>query len=151
MAVFGIRCRYFLRSPAREGERCAGYNLPSGARCCIFKRVSKRLGVKIESQTFSTPEKGMEALECVLETGKPVGLLSRCILPALFSAGIPFPFQRAITLVVIRKVMGIDYLISDPIMEICYSDRCKEFAAEARFAKGFPAPRVKDVLSGGSI
>ncbi len=42
----------------------------------IFKWVTQRLGVKIHTEKFQHPAKAMQALDDVLATGKPVGMLS---------------------------------------------------------------------------
>ncbi|PSL25505.1 BtrH N-terminal domain-containing protein [Chitinophaga ginsengisoli] len=113
------------------------YRVVPGA---IFKRVCKRLGVKMESQTFSSPEKGMEALDRVLETGRPVGLLSSVYYLPYFPPAYRFHFN-AHNLVAFGKD-GDNYRISDPIMETVTEIDPKSLA-EARFAKGFPAPKGK--------
>ena len=42
----------------------------------IFKRVTKSLGIEVHTQRFGSPQKAMVALDEVLDTGKPVGMLS---------------------------------------------------------------------------
>ncbi|MVT10749.1 BtrH N-terminal domain-containing protein [Chitinophaga tropicalis] len=113
------------------------YRVVPGA---IFKRVCKRLGVKIESQTFSNVEKGMQELDRILETGTPVGMLSSVYYLPYFPASYRFHFN-AHNLVAYGK-SGENYRISDPIMETVTEIDPKSLA-EARFAKGFPAPKGK--------
>lgn len=113
------------------------YRVVPGA---IFKRVCKRLGVKIESQTFSNVEKGMQELDRILETGTPVGMLSSVYYLPYFPASYRFHFN-AHNLVAYGKD-GENYRISDPIMETITEIDPKSLA-EARFAKGFPAPKGK--------
>jgi hypothetical protein len=113
------------------------YRVMPGA---IFKRVCKRLGVKMESQKFSNVEKGMEALDRVLEKGTPVGLLSSVYYLTYFPPAYRFHFN-AHNLVAFGK-NGENYRISDPIMDDVTEIDPQSLAA-ARFAKGFPAPKGK--------
>ncbi|HVI43278.1 MAG TPA: BtrH N-terminal domain-containing protein [Chitinophaga sp.] len=106
----------------------------------IFQRVCKRLGVKMESTTFSTPEKGMTALDQVISTGTPVGLLSSVYYLPYFPPSYRFHFN-AHNLVVYGKRDG-QYLVSDPVMDTV-TEIDPESLAQARFAKGFPAPKGK--------
>jgi hypothetical protein len=41
----------------------------------IFKRVTKRLGIRIKYRKFRDPDKAMQALDDLLEKGIPVGML----------------------------------------------------------------------------
>ncbi|MBO9730600.1 MAG: BtrH N-terminal domain-containing protein [Chitinophaga sp.] len=106
----------------------------------IFQRVCKRLGVRMESEKFSTPEKGMAALDRVIEAGIPVGLQSSVYYLTYFPASYRFHFN-AHNLVVYGKEDG-QYLVSDPIMDSVTTIDA-ESLAQARFAKGFPAPKGK--------
>ncbi|RFS24650.1 DUF4872 domain-containing protein [Chitinophaga silvatica] len=106
----------------------------------IFQRVCKRLGVKMEAEKFSTPEKGMQALDKVIAEGVPVGLLSSVYYLPYFPPSYRFHFN-AHNLVVYGKEDG-QYLVSDPVMETVTTID-PESLAQARFAKGFPAPKGK--------
>jgi hypothetical protein len=104
----------------------------------IFKRVAERLGVKIHTERFSDQNKAMKALDDVLATGKPVGILGSVFyLPYLPEA---FRFHFNAHNFVAYGKDGNDYLISDPIMEgvarIAPADLVK-----SRFAKGTPEPK----------
>jgi hypothetical protein len=106
----------------------------------IFQRVCKRLGVKMESEKFSTPEKGMQALDNVIAAGIPVGLQSSVYYLPYFPPSYRFHFN-AHNLVVYGKENG-QYLVSDPVMETVTTID-PDSLSQARFAKGFPAPKGK--------
>ena len=106
----------------------------------IFKRVCKRLGVKMESKTFSSPEKAATELDRVLEKGMPVGLQTSVYYLPYFPPSYRFHFN-AHNLVIYGKD-GDNYKVSDPIMDTV-TEIDPLSLAEARFAKGFPAPNGK--------
>ena len=103
----------------------------------IFKRVAERLNVKIHAERFRSPDKAMQALDDVLATGKPVGILGSVFYLPYLPEAFRFHFN-AHNLVAYGKI-GNEYLISDPIMEdvaqIAPADLVK-----SRFAKGTPEP-----------
>jgi hypothetical protein len=104
----------------------------------IFKRVSQRLGIRMHSEKFSTPEKAMVALDKALEAGRPVGMLSSVFyLPYLPEA---FRFHFNAHNIVVYGKEGNEYLVSDPVMEEP-ARISREDLAKARFAKGTPEPR----------
>lgn len=104
----------------------------------IFKRVTQRLHIDIHTERFRTPEKAMHALDNVLATGKPVGMLSSVYyLPYLPEA---FRFHFNAHNIVAYGKEGDEYLISDPVMEEV-TRIAPEDLAKARFAKGTPEPR----------
>lgn len=104
----------------------------------IFKRVTQRLHIDIHTERFRTPEKAMHALDNVLATGKPVGMLSSVYyLPYLPEA---FRFHFNAHNIVAYGKEGNEYLISDPVMEDV-TRIAPEDLAKARFAKGTPEPR----------
>ena len=104
----------------------------------IFKRVAERLNVKIHAERFRDPAKAMQALDDVLATGKPVGILGSVFYLPYLPEAFRFHFN-AHNLVAYGKE-GNEYLISDPIMEdvtrIAPADLIK-----CRFAKGTPEPK----------
>lgn len=106
----------------------------------IFKRVTQRLGIGIERARFRNPQKGMQALDEVLATGKPVGMLSGVYFLTYLPEAFRFHFN-AHNLVVYGKNEQ-QYLVSDPIMEQP-SIISPDDLAKARFAKGFPEPKGK--------
>ena len=111
------------------------YRLWPGA---IFQRVAKRLNIQVHTEKFSSPDKAMRALDDVLATGKPVGILGSVFyLPYLPEA---FRFHFNAHNFVAYGKEGDEYLISDPVMEettrIAPADLVK-----SRFAKGIPEPK----------
>lgn len=106
----------------------------------IFQRVCSRLGVKMQSQKFSSPEKAMQELDRVIGEGIPVGVLSSVYYLPYFPPAYRFHFN-AHNLVIYGK-NGNNYQVSDPIMDVVTEIDPKSLA-EARFAKGFPEPKGK--------
>lgn len=104
----------------------------------IFKRVTQRLHIDVHTQKFSTPEKAMLALDNVLNTGKPAGMLSSVYYLPYLPEAFRFHFN-AHNLVVYGKE-GNEYLVSDPVMEHV-TRIAPEDLAKARFAKGMPEPK----------
>ncbi len=104
----------------------------------IFKRVTQRLEIPVHTERFRTPEKAMLALDKVLATGKPVGMLSSVYyLPYLPEA---FRFHFNAHNIVVYGKEGNEYLVSDPVMEEV-TRIAPEDLSKARFAKGTPEPR----------
>lgn len=106
----------------------------------IFKKATKRLGIEVKKQTFSRPAAAEEALDRLLEAGRPVGAQTGVFWLPFFPPAYRFHFNGH-NLVVIGKE-GDDYLISDPIFE--ETVRCPAVdLRKARFAKGALAPKGK--------
>lgn len=104
----------------------------------IFKRVTQRLHIDVHTEKFSTPQKAMQALDNVLATDKPVGMLSSVYYLPYLPEAFRFHFN-AHNLVVYGKE-GSEYLVSDPVLE--HTTRiAPEDLAKARFAKGTPEPK----------
>jgi hypothetical protein len=106
----------------------------------IFQRVCKRLHVKMEARKFSSPEKAMQELDRVIETGTPVGVLSSVYYLPYFPPSYRFHFN-AHNLVIYGK-KGDTYQVSDPIMDTV-TEIDPVSLSEARFARGFPEPKGK--------
>jgi len=104
----------------------------------IFKRVAERLNVKIHAARFSNPDKAMQALDGVLATGKPVGILGSVFYLPYLPEAFRFHFN-AHNLISYGK-QGSDYLISDPIMDDITSIAPADLV-KSRFAKGVPEPK----------
>lgn len=101
----------------------------------IFKKFSKRMGVEMKRQKFSSPEKAMNELDACLEQGLPVGMLTSVFYLPYLPRAFRFHFN-AHNIVVFGKE-GDDYLVSDPILEEPVTiDR--RMLIRARFAKGMP-------------
>ena len=104
----------------------------------IIKGLQKNLGIRMKMQTFSTPEKGTEALDALLEEGKIVGAQTSVFWLPYFPEEMRFHFN-AHNLIVYGKE-GNEYLVSDPVFEAPV--RCEEKALQkARFVKGVMAPK----------
>ncbi|MBT3194160.1 MAG: BtrH N-terminal domain-containing protein [Verrucomicrobia bacterium] len=106
----------------------------------IFKKATKRLGITVRQQTFRNPEEAENALDRLLDAGRPVGAQTGVFWLPYFPPAYRFHFNGH-NLVVIGKE-GDEYLISDPIFEetvLCP----KADLRKARFAKGALAPKGK--------
>ncbi len=104
----------------------------------IFKRTTQRLGIDMHTQRFRTPQRANQALDEVLATGKPAGMLSSVYYLPYLPEAFRFHFN-AHNLVVYGKENG-QYLVSDPILEDV-TKILPEDLAKARFAKGTPEPK----------
>lgn len=104
----------------------------------IFKRVTKTLNIGVHTERFRSPEKGMQALNQALDSGKPVGMLSSVYYLPYLPEAFRFHFN-AHNLVAYGHNNGI-YNISDPVLEeVSVIDAAD--LAKARFAKGMPEPK----------
>jgi len=104
----------------------------------IFRRLAKRLGIKVKHQRFSSPEKAKAVLDEKLAQGIPVGLQVGVYHLTYFPDEYRFHFN-AHNLVVYGKQEGT-YLISDPVMD--YPTQLTESELQrVRFAKGALPPR----------
>ena len=104
----------------------------------IIKGLKKRLGITMKMQTFSTPEKGMAALDSLLEKGEIVGAQTSVFWLPYFPEEMRFHFN-AHNLIVYGKE-GDEYLISDPVFEAPVRSDAKSLQ-KARFVKGVMAPK----------
>lgn len=104
----------------------------------IFNRLSKRLGLKIKRQKFSTPAAAEKALDENLRNNIPSGLQVGVYNLTYFPDEYRFHFN-AHNLVVYGK-KGDNYLISDPVMQDVTTLTSKELE-KVRFAKGAFAPK----------
>jgi len=104
----------------------------------IFNKLSKRLGIKIKRQKFSSEAKANQALEENLKNRIPTGLQVGVYNLTYFPDEYRFHFN-AHNLVVYGKE-GKNYLISDPVMQEVTTLREEELN-KVRFAKGAFAPR----------
>jgi len=104
----------------------------------IFNKLSKRLGIKIKRQKFSSEAKANQALEENLKNKIPTGLQVGVYNLTYFPDEYRFHFN-AHNLVVYGKE-GNNYLISDPVMQEV-TTLTEEELNKVRFAKGAFAPR----------
>jgi len=104
----------------------------------IFKRLSKRLGIKIKRQKYKDPKSAKKALDTLLHNNIPVGLQVGVFNLTYFPDDYRFHFN-AHNLVVYGKDQDT-YLISDPVMEEVTTLSSKELE-KVRYAKGVYAPK----------
>lgn len=104
----------------------------------IFNKLSKRLGLKIKRQKFSTEAKATQILDQNLKNNIPSGLQVGVYNLTYFPDEYRFHFN-AHNLVVYGKT-ETDYLISDPVMQTVTTLTHAELN-KVRFAKGAFAPR----------
>jgi len=112
------------------GMPMIAYRMPPRS---IIKGLQRRLGVKVNFNTFSDADQGMQALDDVLAQGKAVGLQTNVYWLPYFPKEMQFHFNGH-NLIVFKKE-GDNYLVSDPVFETalyCHKDGLKK----ARFAKG---------------
>lgn len=104
----------------------------------IFARLCKRLGIKMKASTFRNETDAMIALDKVLETGTPVGLLTSVYYLPYLPEALRFHFN-AHNIVVYGKEND-HYLVSDPVMETVTQIAAADLQ-RARFAKGALPPK----------
>lgn len=104
----------------------------------IIKGLQKNLGITMQMQTFSGPEKGLRALDTLLERGEIVGAQTSVFWLPYFPEEMRFHFNAHNLIVYGRE--GDEFLISDPVFE--HPMRCPVAALQkARFVKGMMAPK----------
>src|SRR5690606_32093306 len=117
------------------GMPLIAYRMPPG---WIIRGMRKRLGIKLQSETFRNPAQARRALDRKLDEGELVGLQTGVFWLPYFPEEMRFHFNAHNLIVYGRE--HDDYLISDPVFE--YPSRCASDALErARFAKGALAPK----------
>ncbi|NPD45297.1 BtrH N-terminal domain-containing protein [Lentimicrobium sp. S6] len=104
----------------------------------IFRRAARRLGFSVKRKKFRSPDKGMAALDGLLQKDIPVGMLVGVYHLSYFPAPYRFHFN-AHNLVVFGKENG-NYKISDPVMDD-YASLTEAELKKVRFAKGLFAPK----------
>jgi len=104
----------------------------------IIKNVCKRLGVRMRTERFRTPQQGQQALDQLLARQIPVGIQANIFWLPYFPEDMRFQYNGH-NMVVYGK-RGSDYLISDPVTDRVVT--CPEADLQrARFAKGMFAPK----------
>lgn len=104
----------------------------------IFKRVTRRLGIRIHRERFNDADKAMKRLDETLQQGIPAGCLVGVYHLPYFPAPYRFHFN-AHNLIVFGRQNG-SYLISDPVMETPVT-LTKEELIKVRFARGTYPPK----------
>lgn len=104
----------------------------------IIKTLSKRLGARLTTATYGSPEKGRQALDAALDAGRLTGIQTSVFWLPYIPEQMRFHFNAHNLLAYGRD--GDDYLLSDPVLEEAV--RCPvESLQKARFAKGALAPK----------
>lgn len=106
----------------------------------IFRKVTKRLGVKMARQKFRTPAAARAAVDQLLERQVPVGAQTGAYWLPYFPPALRFHFNMHNLVVVGRE--GDEYLISDPVFPELVRCAGPDFD-KARFARGAMAPKGK--------
>lgn len=117
------------------GQPLVSYRLPPKA---IIKGLSKRIGLKMNFQKFSSAMQGAEALEERVAEGKLVGLQTSVFFLPYFPEEMRFHFNAHNMLVYGKDEK--EYLVSDPVFEQPVRVSAKALT-KARFAKGPLAPK----------
>ncbi|MCP4910521.1 MAG: BtrH N-terminal domain-containing protein [Bacteroidetes bacterium] len=104
----------------------------------IFKRLSKRLGIKFEKHRYSNPHKSMEALDKNLQNGIPTGMLVGVYHLTYFPD--PYRFHFNAHNIIVFEKKDNTYIISDPIME-GYESLSYNELLKVRYARGLFAPK----------
>jgi len=104
----------------------------------IITKSTKRLGMKLTTQTFRDQQKAQESLDRLLDEGEYVGLQTSVYYLPYFPDEMRFHFN-AHNLIVYGKE-GDEYLVSDPVFEEPVRINKKDLL-KARFAKGALAPK----------
>lgn len=136
--VFGIGGGlFFIHVP---WLKLAGYPITAyrDAPHSIIKNVCKRLGVRMRSERFRTPEAGAAALDKLLAQGIPVGVQTNIYWLPYFPDDMRFHYNGHN--IVIYGKQGNDYLVSDPVSDHVVTCSIEDMQ-RARFSKGMLAPK----------
>jgi len=104
----------------------------------IIKKSTKRVGIKLSTQTFSNQQKAEDSLDRLLDEGRFVGLQTSVYYLPYFPDDMRFHFNAHNLIVYGRE--GDEYLVSDPVFEYSVKIHKKDLL-KARFAKGALAPK----------
>lgn len=104
----------------------------------IIKKATKRVGIKLVSETFRNQQKAEDTLDKLLDEGRYVGAQTSVYYLPYFPDDMRFHFN-AHNLIIYGKE-GDEYLISDPVFEHTVRIKKKDLL-KARFAKGALAPK----------
>ncbi len=136
--AFGIGsglCYAYLPFVKFGGLPLFAYRMPPGH---IFRTLTKRLGIRMHTETFRDPDAGMAALDRNLAAGRPVGIQTSAYWLTYFPPDMRFHFN-AHNLVVYGK-RGDQYLISDPVMDTLVECEAQALR-KSRFTRGVLAPK----------
>jgi hypothetical protein len=136
--IFGIGSGYFFTHMAfykLNGMYVTSFRSWPG---WIFKRVTHRLGIRVQRRKFRNPDTAMAELDRLLGKGIPVGMLVGVFHLPYFPKEFRFHFN-AHNITVFGKENG-RYLVSDPVMEQLETLSAEELK-RVRFAKGTYPPK----------
>lgn len=106
----------------------------------IIQKLSRRLGFKLHSETFSSANGGMQALDRHLGIGQPVGMQTSVFWLPYFPKEMRFHFNAHNLVAYGHDDEQDEYLISDPTIE--QPVRIHSAALQkARFVKGMMKPK----------
>lgn len=106
----------------------------------IFRKVTRRLGVKIARSKFRQPAAARQAVDRLLDQGVPVGAQTGAYWLPYFPPALRFHFNMHNLVIVGRE--NDDYLISDPVFPELVSCPAADLE-KARYARGAMAPKGK--------
>ena len=136
--IFGIGSGYFFSHMPfikLNGMSVTSFRVLPG---WIFKRVTRRLGIRVKRLKFKDPEKAMAELDHLLKKGIPVGMLVGVFQLPYFPKEYRFHFNAHNITAFGRE--GDRYLISDPVMENVET-LTREELKKVRFAMGTYPPK----------
>lgn len=114
----------------------------------IATKTFRRLGLPLETQTFSNERSGVAGLDALLARGIPTGAQVSVLWLDYLPKQFRFPFNAHHVTVLRRE--GEHYVISDPITETLVTCSVDLFT-RARFAKGALAPKGKLFYAAGPL
>lgn len=109
-----------------------------GAPGCIFRKASKRLGVRMAQEKFRSPQTARRAVDTLLAAGVPVGAQTGAYWLPYFPAALRFHFNGHNLVIIGRE--GEEYTISDPVFPGLVTCPAADLE-RARFSKGAMAPK----------
>jgi hypothetical protein len=136
--IFGIGSGYFFSHMPfikLNGMPVTSFRVLPG---WIFKRVTRRLGIRVTRRKFSNPDRAMQELDKLLAQDIPVGMLVGVFHLPYFPREYRFHFN-AHNITVFGKE-GDRYFVSDPVMEKVETLTYDELK-KVRFARGTYPPR----------
>lgn len=136
--IFGIGSGYFFSHMSfykLHGMPVTSFRTWPG---WIFKRVTRRLGIKVQRFKFADGAKAMDKLDSLLQQGIPVGMLVGVFHLPYFPPEFRFHFN-AHNIAVFGRENGT-YYVSDPVMEHVETLTYDELK-KVRYAEGTYPPK----------
>ena len=137
--VFGLASGMtfaYLKQIKINGLPLIAYRIPPKM---LVKFLSWRIsGLKFKYETFRNEDKGMQALDSMLDQGKAVGLQTSVFFLPYFPQAMRFHFNAHNLLAYAKE--GDEYKISDPVFSHLVTAQ-EEDLKRARFSKGALAPK----------